>query len=68
MMNLKQADRTAQTNVGIDSLTGEVKDIATNGHASWTTWFITCEVCEDRCHSEREGLEVYPPNTHAILR
>jgi len=34
---LKTADIAVQTNAGIVSLTGEVKDIMTSANASWTT-------------------------------
>jgi hyperosmotically inducible protein len=35
--HLKQADIAVQTNGGVVSLTGEVKDIMTSAQASWTT-------------------------------
>jgi len=38
--HLKKADIAVQTNAGVVSLTGEVKDITTSAHASWTTWFV----------------------------
>jgi hyperosmotically inducible periplasmic protein len=39
--HLKNADIAVQTNAGVVSLTGEVKDITTSAHASWTAWFVT---------------------------
>ena len=39
--HLKKADIAVQTNAGVVSLTGEVKDIMTSAHASWTAWFVT---------------------------
>ena len=39
--HLKHADIAVQTNAGVVSLTGEVKDITTSAHASWTAWFVT---------------------------
>jgi len=39
--HLKKADIAVQTNAGVVSLTGEVKDITTSAHASWTAWFVT---------------------------
>ena len=36
-MNLKTAGIAVQTNAGVVSLTGEVKDIMTSANASWTT-------------------------------
>jgi len=38
--HLKHADIAVQTNAGVVSLTGEVKDITTSAHASWTAWFV----------------------------
>lgn len=38
--HLKKTDIAVQTNAGVVSLTGEVKDITTSAHASWTTWFV----------------------------
>ena len=38
--HLKKADIAVQTNAGIVSLTGEVKDIMTSANASWTAWFV----------------------------
>jgi hyperosmotically inducible protein len=38
--HLKKADIAVQTNAGVVSLTGEVKDITTSAHASWTAWFV----------------------------
>ena len=38
--HLKKADIAVQTNAGVVSLTGEVKDIMTSAHASWTAWFV----------------------------
>jgi hyperosmotically inducible protein len=38
--HLKQADIAVQTNAGVVSLTGEVKDIMTSANASWTAWFV----------------------------
>ena len=38
--HLKQADIAVQTNAGVVSLTGEVKDIMTSANASWTTWQV----------------------------
>ena len=38
--NLKNADIAVQTNAGVVSLTGEVKDIMTSANASWTAWFV----------------------------
>ena len=37
--HLKKADIAVQTNAGVVSLTGEVKDIMTSAKASWTAWF-----------------------------
>ncbi len=39
--HLKKADISVQTNAGVVSLIGEVKDIAMSAHASWTAWFVT---------------------------
>ena len=39
--HLKHAGIAVQTNAGVVSLTGEVKDITTSAHASWTAWFVT---------------------------
>jgi hyperosmotically inducible periplasmic protein len=39
--HLKKADIAVQTNAGVVSLTGEVKDITTSANASWTAWFVT---------------------------
>ena len=39
--HLKNADIAVQTNAGVVSLTGEVKDIMTSANASWTAWFVT---------------------------
>ena len=39
--HLKKADIAVQTNAGVVSLTGEVKDIMTSANASWTAWFVT---------------------------
>jgi len=38
--HLKKADIAVQTNAGVVSLTGEVKDITTSALASWTAWFV----------------------------
>ena len=38
--DLKKADITVQTNAGIVSLTGEVRDLMTSANASWTAWFV----------------------------
>lgn len=38
--HLKKADIAVQTNAGVVSLTGEVKDIMTSAQASWTAWFV----------------------------
>ena len=38
--HLKKADIAVQTNAGVVSLTGEVKDILTSANASWTAWFV----------------------------
>jgi len=38
--NLKNAGISAQTNAGVVSLTGEVKDIMTSANASWTAWQV----------------------------
>jgi hyperosmotically inducible periplasmic protein len=37
---LKNADIRTQTNAGVVSLTGEVKDIMTSANASWTAWQV----------------------------
>jgi hyperosmotically inducible periplasmic protein len=37
---LKKAHISVQTNAGVVSLTGEVKDIMTSAKASWTVWFV----------------------------
>jgi hyperosmotically inducible protein len=39
--HLKKADIAVQTNAGVVSLTGEVKDLMTSANASWTAWFVT---------------------------
>ena len=36
--HLKKADIAVQTNAGVVSLTGEVRDIMTSAQASWTAW------------------------------
>ena len=38
--HLKAADIGVETNAGVVSLTGEVKDIMTSAHASWTAWRV----------------------------
>ena len=38
--HLKNAGIAVQTNAGVVSLTGEVKDITASAHASWTAWFV----------------------------
>ena len=38
--SLKNAGISVQTNAGVVSLTGEVPDIMTSAHASWTAWFV----------------------------
>jgi hyperosmotically inducible protein len=38
--SLKNAGISAQTNAGVVSLTGEVKDIMTSANASWTAWQV----------------------------
>ncbi|MEK7236804.1 MAG: BON domain-containing protein [Nitrospirota bacterium] len=38
--HLKKADIAVQTNAGVVSLTGEVKDIMASANASWTAWFV----------------------------
>ena len=38
--NPKNAGISAQTNAGVVSLTGEVKDIMTSANASWTAWQV----------------------------
>ena len=37
---LKKAHIAVQTNAGVVSLTGEVPDIMTSAHASWTAWTV----------------------------
>ena len=37
---LNKSDIAVQTNAGVVSLTGEVKDIMTSANASWTAWFV----------------------------
>lgn len=37
---LKKADIAVQTNAGVVSLTGEVRDVMTSANASWTAWFV----------------------------
>jgi hyperosmotically inducible protein len=37
---LKKADIDVQTNAGVVSLTGEVRDIMTSAQASWTAWQV----------------------------
>ena len=37
---LKKANIAVQTNAGVVSLTGEVPDIMTSAHASWTAWTV----------------------------
>jgi len=37
---LKKAEIAVQTNAGVVSLTGEVRDILTSAKASWTAWFV----------------------------
>jgi hyperosmotically inducible protein len=39
--HLKKADIAVQTNAGVVSLTGEVRDIMTSANASWTAWFVS---------------------------
>jgi hyperosmotically inducible protein len=39
--HLKTADIAVQTNAGVVSLTGEVRDIMTSANASWTAWFVS---------------------------
>jgi hyperosmotically inducible protein len=39
--HLKSADIAVQTNAGVVSLTGEVRDIMTSANASWTAWFVS---------------------------
>jgi hyperosmotically inducible protein len=39
--HLKKADIAIQTNAGVVSLTGEVRDIMTSANASWTAWFVS---------------------------
>ena len=38
--HLKKADIAVQTNAGVVSLTGEVKDLMTSANASWSAWFV----------------------------
>ena len=38
--HLNKADIAVQTNAGVVSLTGEVKDIMTSANASWTAWSV----------------------------
>ena len=38
--HLKNADIAVQTNAGVVSLTGEVRDLMTSAHASWTAWQV----------------------------
>ena len=38
--HLKKADIAVQTNAGVVSLTGEVRDIITSANASWTAWQV----------------------------
>jgi hyperosmotically inducible protein len=38
--HLKKAGIHAQTNAGVVSLTGEVRDISTSAEASWTAWQV----------------------------
>ncbi len=38
--HLKKSDITVQTNAGVVSLTGEVRDFMTSANASWTTWQV----------------------------
>ncbi len=38
--HLKKAGIAVQTNAGVVTLTGEVKDIMTSAKASWTVWFV----------------------------
>jgi hyperosmotically inducible protein len=39
--NLKNAGIGVQANAGVVSLTGEVPDISTSAHASWTAWKVS---------------------------
>ena len=39
--HLKKVNIAVQTNAGVVSLTGEVKDLATSAHSSWTVWFVS---------------------------
>jgi hyperosmotically inducible protein len=39
--HLAKADIAVQTNAGVVSLTGEVRDIMTSANASWTAWFVS---------------------------
>jgi len=38
--SLKNAGISVQTNAGVVSLTGEVRDIMTSAYASWTAWKV----------------------------
>jgi hyperosmotically inducible periplasmic protein len=38
--HLKNADIGVQTNAGVVSLTGEVRDLMTSAQASWTAWYV----------------------------
>ena len=38
--HLKNAGIAVQTDAGVVSLTGEVKDMITSANASWTAWFV----------------------------
>ena len=38
--HLKNADIDVQTNAGVVSLTGEVRNLMTSAHASWTAWQV----------------------------
>ena len=38
--HLKNADMDVQTNAGAVSLTGEVRNLMTSAHASWTAWQV----------------------------
>ncbi len=38
--HLKKSDIDVQTNAGVVSLTGEVRDIMTSANASWTAWQV----------------------------
>ncbi len=39
--HLKKANIAVQANAGVVSLTGEVANIMTSAHASWTAWFVS---------------------------